>query len=362
MGHAYFTLKDSDSCVRCVLFKFDLQKLSFSPVNGSQVVVTASPTIYSPKGDFQLRVSDINRAGTGKFLENFLHLKRKLTLEGLFDSNNKLEIPNFFNCVGIVTSIDSAALRDVIITFQNKLGRVKLKIFPSMVQGASAALDLTLALNKASLDSEVEIIILARGGGSLEDLWTFNDEGLVRTVSKITKPIITGIGHESDTTLSDLVADYRAAPPTAAVERLVVEEEILISKLDKNNTILARLIKSLFDKLEQKLDFLSLKVKSPRDKVTLNENKFLNMHQRLGNTKANMFKGLFLDLQYYKNKIRILDPLSILKRGFCIIYEKNSENVVSSINQINKGKNLDVQLFDGNARVKVNEINKNSDF
>jgi exodeoxyribonuclease VII large subunit len=231
-----------------------------------------------------------------------------------------------------------------------------------MVQGASAALDLTLALNKASLDSEVEIIILARGGGSLEDLWTFNDEGLVRTVSKITKPIITGIGHESDTTLSDLVADYRAATPTAAVERLVVEEEILISKLDKNNTILARLIKSLFDKLEQKLDFLSLKVKSPRDKVTLNENKFLNMHQRLGNTKANMFKGLFLDLQYYKNKIRILDPSSILKRGFCIIYEKNSENVVSSINQINKGKNLDVQLFDGNARVKVNEINKNSDF
>lgn len=359
MGHAYFTLKDEQACVKCVLFKSELKKLSFVPNNGDQIVATASPTIYSARGDFQLRVSSISRDGSGKLFEKFLNLKQKLLSEGLFDSERKIEIPSFFNCVGIVTSLDSAALRDALITFNNKLARVKLKIFPSLVQGESATLQLIQALNLAALDSEVEVILLIRGGGSLEDLWVFNEELLVRNLAKITKPIITGIGHETDTSLSDMVSDCRAATPTAAVERLSVEEEKLINKLEQSKIRLDGLVKNFFSFLEQKLDFLYLKIKSPRDELVLNENKFKNTSQRLRNTNKNLQQGLILRLEHYRNRMKVLDPAAILKRGFCFIYEKDSQNIVLSVDQITKEQNLDVQFADGNAKVTVNSLKKN---
>ena len=358
MGHTYFTLKDAESCVKCVLFRSDSKRLSFPPTNGDQIVVIASPTVYSTRGDFQLKVSEIIKAGKGELFEKYLRLKQKLTTEGLFDSVHKLEIPNFFNCVGIVTSLESAALRDALVTFHNKLARVKLKIFPSTVQGENASSELIAALNIASQDSEIQIILLLRGGGSLEDLWTFNEENLVRALTKIKKPIVAGIGHESDTTLCDLVADWRAATPTAAVERLVLEEKKLIDKFEKNKINLIRLIKSFLEEREQKLDYISLSLKSPRDKLALNENKFLNTQRRLVNVKKNMVKELYLSFKHLKNKIDILDPSGILKRGYCILYENNSVKVISTINQIKKGKTLDVQLFDGNAKVNVNNVEK----
>ena len=358
MGHSYFTLKDAESCVRCVCFRSEQKKITFALKNGDQAVVTAFPTIYSPRGDFQLRVSNIEKAGRGKLFEKFELLKQKLLTEGLFDTEKKLNIPSFFNCVGIVTSIDSAALRDAIITFQNKLARVKLRVFPSLVQGEYAEKELIQALDLANNDSSVDVIILIRGGGSLEDLWVFNEEGLVRSIAKNSKPIITGIGHESDTTLCDLVADFRAATPTAAVERLVLEEKKIISNLENKKLILENLIKNFLNMMEQKLDMSFLKIKSPRDEIHLNQNNFLNAYQRLKKINLNLFKYFAFQLENHKKKIQALDPNSVLKRGFCIVYKKNSDNVISSVDQINTGKNLDIQFFDGNAKVTVDEIKK----
>ena len=358
MGHSYFTLKDAESCVRCVCFRSEQKKITFALKNGDQAVVTAFPTIYSPRGDFQLRVSNIEKAGRGKLFEKFELLKQKLLTEGLFDTEKKLNIPSFFNCVGIVTSIDSAALRDAIITFQNKLARVKLRVFPSLVQGEYAEKELIQALDLANNDSSVDVIILIRGGGSLEDLWVFNEEGLVRSIAKNSKPIITGIGHESDTTLCDLVADFRAATPTAAVERLVLEEKKIISNLENKKLILENLIKNFINMMEQKLDMSFLKIKSPRDEIHLNQNNFLNAYQRLKKINLNLFKYFAFQLENHKKKIQALDPNSVLKRGFCIVYKKNSDNVISSVDQINTGKNLDIQFFDGNAKVTVDEIKK----
>tara|TARA_A100001015_G_C14995662_1_gene716102 strand:+ start:697 stop:1749 length:1053 start_codon:yes stop_codon:yes gene_type:complete len=305
LGHAYFTLKDKESCIRCVFFRAELKGSTSIPVNGDLIVVTASPAIYSTRGDFQLRVSNLTKAGNGKLYEQYLKLKQKLFDEGLFDPEKKLNVPEFFNCVGIVASIDSAALKDALITFHNKLGRVKLKIFPSLVQGGSASIELARALDVASLDSEVDVILLIRGGGSIEDLLVFNNEKLIRAIAKISKPIITGIGHESDTTLVDLVADCRAATPTAAVERLVVEEEKSINKLKKNQLKLSDLINSYIYNFEQKIDFLFLKLKSPRDKIAINEHKFNNIFQRLKNVRLNMFHNLIFKLDYHKININV---------------------------------------------------------
>ncbi len=362
MGHSYFTLKDEESCARCVCFRSDINKIKFVPKNGDQIVVTAVPTIYFPRGDFQLRVSNIDKAGSGKLFEKFEILKQKLLSEGLFDSEKKIKIPTFFDCVGIVTSIDSAALRDAVITFENKLPRVKLKVFPSLVQGEHAKRGLIEALDLANNDESLDVIILIRGGGSLEDLWVFNEESLVRSIAKISKPIITGIGHESDTTLCDLVADYRAATPTAAVERLGVEEEKIISSLDNKKLSLESFIKGYIRVLEQKLDMSFLKIKSPRDEINLNQNNFLNAFQRLKNINSNLFKQFIFQLDNHKKKLNVLDPNSVLKRGFCIVYERNSDNVISSVDYINTDKNLDIQFFDGNAKVTVNEIKKKNRF
>ena len=358
MGHSYFTLKDEESCVRCVFFRFDLKKITFTPKNGDQIVVTAFPSIYSPRGDFQLRVSKIEKAGSGKLYEKFELLKQKLLTEGLFESEKKLKIPTFFDCIGIVTSIESAALKDAVITFKNKLARVKLKIFPSLVQGEYAEKELIQAINRANNDINVDIIILIRGGGSLEDLWVFNREDLVRSISKISKPIITGIGHESDTTLCDLVADYRAATPTAAVERLSVEQEKIIDIFENRKLILENLIKKIFNMLEQKLDMNFLKIKSPRDKININNSNFSNAHKRLKNIKSSLLKDFNFLLEHHIKKLHLLDPNSVLKRGFCIVYKENSDNVISSVEEISTGKNLDIQFFDGNARVKVEKLKK----
>ena len=358
MGHSYFTLKDEESCVRCVFFRFDLKKITFTPKNGDQIVVTAFPSIYSPRGDFQLRVSKIEKAGSGKLYEKFELLKQKLLTEGLFESEKKLKIPTFFDCIGIVTSIESAALKDAVITFKNKLARVKLKIFPSLVQGEYAEKELIQAINRANNDINVDIIILIRGGGSLEDLWVFNREDLVRSISKISKPIITGIGHESDTTLCDLVADYRAATPTAAVERLSVEQEKIIDNFENRKLILENLIKKIFNMLEQKLDMNFLKIKSPRDKININNSNFSNAHKRLKNIKSSLLKDFNFLLEHHRKKLHLLDPNSVLKRGFCIVYTENSDNVISSVEEISTGKNLDIQFFDGNARVKVEKLKK----
>ncbi len=235
---------------------------------------------------------------------------------------------------------------------------MKLKIFPSLVQGEYAEKELIQAINRANNDINVDIIILIRGGGSLEDLWVFNREDLVRSISKISKPIITGIGHESDTTLCDLVADYRAATPTAAVERLSVEQEKIIDIFENRKLILENLIKKFFNMLEQKLDMNFLKIKSPRDKININNSNFSNAHKRLKNIKSSLLKDFNFLLEHHIKKLHLLDPNSVLKRGFCIVYKENSDNVISSVEEISTGKNLDIQFFDGNARVKVEKLKK----
>lgn len=217
-GHFYFSLKDATAQVRCVMFRNRAQLVPFDIANGQQVEIRALVTLYEPRGDFQLNVESVRRAGLCALFEAFSRLKDKLLAEGLFDDARKRALPCFPRCIGIVTSLQAAALRDLLAALARRAPHVAVLIHPVPVQGEGAAAAIGDALRMAALRKECDVLIVARGGGSIEDLWAFNDEQLARAIAACPLPVIAGIGHESDFTIADLVADRRAATPTAAAE------------------------------------------------------------------------------------------------------------------------------------------------
>ena len=355
-GHMYFTLKDENSCVRCVFFKSDLALSEVTPSNGDLVIVNAAPAIYSARGDLQLKISCVRKAGSGKLYENYLKLKEKLLSEGLFHPSKKLKIPSHFSCIGVITSLESAVLRDVIVTIDKTMPRIKVKLFPCSVQGASAVSEIEKSLEIANKDKEVEVLVLVRGGGSLEDLWVFNDERLVRNVASSIKPVITGIGHETDTTLCDLAADFRSATPTAAIERLGDEEKKSSENLFRIWDKIIVLLKNFVNETEQKLDLLSIKIKSPREKIKLNESKFSYVSKRFRELNNNFHKDLRLRYEQSETKVSALNPLSILTRGYCVISKKNDEKFIASVCQLKVDDELVIKFIDGDASVEVKNL------
>ncbi|MFL6715274.1 MAG: exodeoxyribonuclease VII large subunit, partial [Burkholderiaceae bacterium] len=217
-GHWYFTLKDSAAQVRAVMFRGRAQYADFMPREGDRVEVRALVTLYAPRGDYQLNVEAIRRAGVGNLYEAFLQLKARLTEEGLFDPARKRSVPLFARTVGIVTSLQAAALRDVLTTLQRRAPHVAVVLYPTPVQGEGSAQKIAQAIATASLRAECDVLLVCRGGGSMEDLWSFNHEVVARAIAGCTMPIISGVGHETDFTISDFAADLRAPTPTAAAE------------------------------------------------------------------------------------------------------------------------------------------------
>ena len=215
-GHCYFVLKDERAQVRCVFFRHKAARLDFEPENGAQVEVCALPTVYEARGEFQLGVETMRRAGLGALYEAFERLRKKLAEEGLFDIERKRELPPFPRAVGIVTSTAAAALRDVLTTLRRRMPSIPVVIYPAPVQGEGAGNKLAAAVRTASARAEVDVLIVCRGGGSMEDLWEFNSEALVREVARCSVPVVCGVGHETDFTLVDFAADVRAPTPTAA--------------------------------------------------------------------------------------------------------------------------------------------------
>ena len=227
-GHWYFTLKDAQAQVRSVMFKSRAMGCDFIPREGEKIEVRATVTLYAPRGDYQLNVEGIRRAGQGNLYEAFLQLKQKLA--DLFAPHHKQALPLFPRCIGIVTSPQAAALRDILITLRRRAPHIAIIIYPTLVQGNGAALQITQALQRAVLRRECDVLIVARGGGSIEDLWAFNDEQLAHALFDCPIPLITGIGHETDFTIADFVADLRAPTPTAAAEMAVTARSDLLQQ------------------------------------------------------------------------------------------------------------------------------------
>ncbi|AKT91285.1 exodeoxyribonuclease VII, large subunit [Campylobacter ureolyticus RIGS 9880] len=264
-GHWYFTLKDKDASVSCAMFRFNNQLVKFDPKDGDEVILEASASIYKESGRYQLIVKSMKEAGTGDLEKAFLELKEKLLKEGLFSQDHKKPLPKFPSKIAVITSIGSAAYEDIIKTAKVRFDLCKLYFYNSLVQGNLAANDLIKALKKADLVG-YDTIVLARGGGSKEDLWCFNDEGLARAIFEAKTPIISAIGHEIDFSISDFVADHRSITPTASMIDLLPDKNELIQKIDNFETNLKKAIKERFLNAKNKVLNLELSFK----KIALN--------------------------------------------------------------------------------------------
>ncbi|WP_051711341.1 exodeoxyribonuclease VII large subunit [Andreprevotia chitinilytica] len=262
-GHCYFSLKDANAQVRCVMFRHRAALLDFQPREGAQVEVRAVISLYEARGDFQLTIEAMRPAGLGALFEAFEKLKKKLATEGLFDAERKRSIPSFPRAVGIVTSPKAAALRDVLTTLRRRMPGLPVVLYPCAVQGAAAADEIATAIRTAGERNEVDVLLVCRGGGSIEDLWSFNEEVVARAIAASPIPVVSGVGHETDVTIADFVADVRAATPTAAAELVSPNRAELLQRLSLLQARMARALRRELEGRMLKLDGLARRLRHP---------------------------------------------------------------------------------------------------
>ena len=285
-GHWYFSLKDSGAQVRCVMFRNRNQFIDWQPDNGMQVEVRATPTLYEPRGEFQLQVDTLRRAGLGALFEAFEALKLKLAKEGLFDTDRKRSLPVFPRRVGVITSPQAAALRDVLTTLQRRMPGLPVVLYPTQVQGKDAAAQIVAALQTAYAHAECDVLIVCRGGGSIEDLWSFNEASVARAIAASPIPIVSAVGHETDFTIADFVADLRAPTPTAAAELVSPSQAEWLQRLRDVHTRMLRLAQHRQNTHTQQLDYLARRLVHPGRRLAVQLGTLAHWAQRLQRAHA----------------------------------------------------------------------------
>ncbi|MBV6446755.1 exodeoxyribonuclease VII large subunit [Nitrosomonas sp.] len=394
-GHWYFSLKDSSAQIRCVLFSHKHQYLDWQPKDGMQVEVLALVTLYEPRGDFQLNVETMRRAGLGELFEAFEKLKAKLDKAGLFNPAKKKFLPAFPKQVGIITSPGTAALRDVLSTLQRRMPSLPVILYPTLVQGKTAASLIAAAIATANQRAECDVLIVCRGGGSIEDLWAFNEEIVALAIAASTIPVISGIGHETDFTIADFAADVRAPTPTAAAELASKDHKELSQHL---NTLQLRLSRAMLHRIEnamQQIDILSHRLIYPGDRIKQQsihlrhlqdrlmktcrhqlerkQWKLLEFNQRLATASPNLvrieeqqkeltarlhsayiryFEILSVQLQHVQAQLSHLNPQSVLERGYSIAYTAQN-TVIRDSKQIHCGDRIQVKFAHGMCEADV---------
>jgi len=381
-GHYYFTLKDESSRISAVMFSFNNKNLKFVPYDGMKVLVTGKIDVYESSGSYQIYVEDMAPDGIGALYVAFEELKKRLSKEGLFDKEKKKKIRRIPNVIGIVTSPTGAAIKDILTTIKRRYPICKTILFPALVQGDNAANDIA---NKISLANEVkdiyqiDTLIVGRGGGSLEDLWPFNEEIVARAIYKSNIPVISAVGHEIDITISDYVADLRAPTPTAAGELAVPDINTITTylntatvrninalnniininykKLDniKNSYVLTKPM-SMYEIKEQKLDILIDNLNKAITKILENYKIriFACNNSYVLNNPNILYKYNNQKLEHMISKLEVLNPLNTLNRGYAII--KKDNNVISSIKKVNLKDEIIISLKDGNIRSKIIKV------
>ena len=356
-GHIYFTLKDKDTKVNCIMFKGNSEKLKMPLSNGMKVVVSGYISVYERDGQYQLYASQIEEVGLGNLHLAFEELKRKLEKEGLFDPANKKPLPKLPKKIGIVTSTTGAVIKDIITVIKRRYPYVHLLIYPSLVQGPEAPASISKAIEYFNKFNNVEVIILARGGGSLEELWAFNEEIVARAIYNSNIPIISAIGHETDFTISDFVADVRANTPSTAAEL------VLPNFYDCKNYINV-LNKRLHNSLNKKVDESRRKLNYLRNNYYLKYplNRIYNEKQHIDRIQRELIKVISNKLDIEKNKLKhkadqlnSLSPLSILSRGYSITSTENNE-IIKGISTIKVNDTINIHYLDGQALCKVVEV------
>lgn len=354
-GHIYFSLKDNNSTLRCVFFKYANKSLNFQPKVGDNVICGGKLTVYVKGGSYQLNVKKMLPSGIGELQLKFEELKKKLMGEGLFDEKLKKQIPKFPESIGVVTSSTGAAIEDI----KNVITRrypVKIFLYPANVQGEKAAKDIIDGINYFKREKPVDLIIIGRGGGSQEDLFCFNDEKLARTIFEVDIPIISAVGHEIDFTISDFVSDLRAPTPSAAAELAVPNKTDILNHLRSLRNSLRASINQFFYSKKLEIQELENRLDSFHPK-----NLVADMHKRLDNAILRLISSTKVQVNRYKkrsellsNELRELSPHQALKRGYSLI--RKEKKLINSITQISKDEELEIILSDGKCNAKVKEI------
>ena len=398
-GHWYLSLKDENAQVRCAMFRMKNLRVSFRPTNGMQVLVRANVSLYEPRGDYQLIIESMHLAGEGLLMQQFEALKMKLAAEGLFAQHLKKNLPHFSKAVGIITSKTGAALQDILHILQRRDPSLKIIIYPTAVQGKDAATDIAQMIELANQRQEVDVLIVGRGGGSLEDLWCFNEEMVARAIFHSHLPVISAVGHETDVTIADFVADVRAPTPSAAAELVSRNQTELLQQLQYRRQRLEIALDRLFAEKQQKLRHLSLRLHNqhPQAQLRIQQQLITQLSHRLQQSLRHRWQKTAenltaLSIRLYKNplplrlqqyeqqlaqlKVRLnshmnltlslqqkqlahlcgkldsLSPLKVLARGYSIT--QNQQNfTIRSLKDVNVGEHIKTRLTDGNIISQV---------
>ena len=354
-GHWYFTLKDEKAQIRCAMFRGHNALLRFKPEHGMQVIARGRVSLYEGRGDYQLIVENLQVAGAGNLQVAFEQLKNKLAAEGLFDEDFKQALPDMPRHVGIITSPTGAAVRDIVSVFKRRFPATKLSIFPVPVQGADAAPAIIRALQLANTQPDIEALIIARGGGSLEDLWAFNEESVARAVFASEIPIVSAVGHETDFTICDFVADVRAPTPSAAAEILSPELSDLIALFNYYADLFQKQLQQKIALHRQQLLHLSKRLRHPGHTLREQQQKLDHLEWRLQQAALSRLRQPQQKLAQLAASLNNLSPLNTLQRGYAIA-TTDAGTVLTHIEQAHIGMTFDVQLFRGKLRGRIETI------
>ncbi len=375
-GHWYFALKDDQAQVRCVMFRHKNQLLTAPISNGQQIEVLAVATLYEQRGDFQLTVEQIRPAGLGILYEQFERLKQLLESEGLFAVARKRALPAFPACVGIITSPQAAALRDVLATLRQRMPGVPVVLYPTPVQGTGSAEKIAQTLRLANQRGECDVLIVCRGGGSIEDLWAFNEEVVARAIAASKIPIVSGVGHETDFTIADFVADERAATPTAAAQRVVPGRHALLGTLADRAQQLARTQRNRLQNAMQTLDYLQRRVVHPAQQLQHQAQRLAQLQQRMQRAFAHRDQQQQWQWQTLLQRLRgtmrarqaqnlsrvdnlaqnllLVNPQHVLQRGYSLVQDVHG-SIVSDVEQLQIGAELRITFAQGWARAQMKD-------
>jgi exodeoxyribonuclease VII large subunit len=351
-GHWYFSLKDRAAQVRCVMFRSRNVLVDFVPREGDELELVANVGLYEARGEFQLGVESMRRAGQGQLFEQFLRLKERLAAEGLFDEAIKRPIPRVPSRIGIMTSLQAAALHDIVTTLRRRAPYVRLIVYPVPVQGQGAGARIARMLSIVSARAEVEVVILARGGGSIEDLWAFNEEVVARAVRACAVPVIVGVGHESDFTIADFAADLRAPTPTAAAERAAPDRDGLLQSALHRWARVRQLTGARLRGHTQRLDFALRTLAAPRAPIRGLQARLASVRARMAMVRSGLLSARAARVAAHLRALQALDPHQVMGRGYALVRNEHGQLVTDS-GQLRPGQPLELELARGSAQVRV---------
>jgi len=354
-GHWYFSLKDDEAQVRCTMFKNKNMAADWTPKNGEKIEAKCFIGLYEARGEYQLNIDLIRHAGAGLLSEAFNQLKERLLKEGLFETSRKKLIPQFPKSIGVITSPTGAAIEDILTTLKRRSLHIPIFIYPCLVQGKEAPLAIVKAIETANIRMECDVLILARGGGSIEDLWAFNEEIVARGIIASKIPIITGVGHETDTTIADFVSDLRAPTPTGAAELVTSHTVELVKTIQVYKNQLNKVMAGVIRELMQKIDYLEKRLISPRQQIQRQKEQIHQYIQRINQSMKNAMIQYRLKIDKLKLNLDHLSPHAVLSRGYSIITNVDGQ-IVNNVNQLKLDDKIRIQLNHGQADANISDL------